>query len=338
MTCQRPLLECVPNFSEGRDTATIQAIQHAIVSVKGLALLHVDASPSANRTVFTFAGQPEAVIEGAYRSMEVAARRIDMRHQEGAHPRLGATDVCPLVPLCGIGQKEAIEWARRLARDAGEGLGIPVYLYEDAAAFAYRRALPDVRRGQYEGLRAKLALPEWQPDYGPSLEAWDSIERTGATIVGARGILVAFNISLNTQDVSIARAIARSLRATTPGGLPGTRAIGWYMEDFGCAQVSMNLLDYRLTSPLQAWLACKHIAEGMGVSLTGSELVGLMPEACLWEAGRYALGPGNVTASKQDTLRRGADLLGLDRIKPFSIDTCVLEATLERAGLIEQRP
>ena len=234
MTGNGPILECVPNFSEGRDTAKINAIAEAIRSVQGVHLLHIDSSPSAHRTVMTFAGEPAAVTEAAYQAIRTAGNIIDMTKQQGVHPRIGATDVCPLVPLS-------------------------VYLYEHSAAHDHRRALPDIRKGQYEKFAEKMKLAEWRPDYGPS----EFVANTGAMVLGARDVLVAFNISLKTNEVKHATYIADRIRergytekidgkkSKIPGLLPKLRAIGWYMEDFHSAQVSMNLLDYRITSPLK---------------------------------------------------------------------------------------
>ena len=194
-----PILECVPNFSEGLDEDVINAIANAISQIPEQKLLHIDPSQAANRTVFTFAGKPDAVIAAAYSAIKTAAGLIDMRQQKGTHPRLGATDVCPLIPLQGMTMEEAVHWTDVLARKVGEELNIPVYLYEHSAKAAYRMALPDIRKGQYEGLQTKMTLPEWQADYGPSAASeWESIAATGATIIGARDILVAFNISLDT--------------------------------------------------------------------------------------------------------------------------------------------
>lgn len=327
MNSSQDIMECVPNFSEGRDEKIIQSIAAAIRRVPGQQLLHIDASPSANRTVMTFAGHPEAVAEAAFRAIKVAAEMIDMRRQLGVHPRLGATDVCPMVPLREMNMAEAVYWSDQLAQRVGRDLGIPVYLYEAAARQNYRRALPDIRKGQYEGLGPKMLREGWLPDYGfePG-KTGEGYQRTGATIIGARNILVAFNISLNTKDIHIAREIAKRMRSRD-GGLEAVRAIGWMMEDFDCAQVSMNLLDYRLTSPLKAWEVCRQYAAEYGVTPVGCEVVGLIPEACLKEAG----GRKGPTA---DFLQQAIDYLGLDKVKPFDPQQKVLEYALQRAGLI----
>lgn len=328
----KPLLECVPNFSEGTDPQIIAAIQSAIAAVAGQKLLHIDPGPSANRTVFTFAGAPEAVVEAAFKAIEVATQLIDMRLQHGAHPRVGSTDVCPLVPLSGITMQEAVTWAERLAERVGTELQVPVYLYEYAAKAAHRRALPDIRKGQYEGLQSKMQLPDWQPDYGPA--DWAVAARSGAAIIGARDILVAFNISLNTKDEKTAQAIARRMRSSNKGLLPALRAIGWYMDDFDCAQVSMNLLDYRITSPLKAWDTCRSLAAEYGLEPVGCEVVGLIPEVCVLEAGEAALGRSFVPEERQRFLQAGIAYLKLDQVKPFDPREKVLEYALAREGLL----
>lgn len=339
MSNLQPLLECVPNFSEGQSEDVLDALKQAITAVQGQQLLHIDQSPAANRTVFTFAGEPSAVIEAAYQAIKTAASLIDMRFQKGTHPRLGATDVCPLIPLANMSMEEAVHWANVLGKRVGETLNIPVYLYEYAARENYRRALPDVRKGQYEGLHAKIQLPEWQPDYGPSAQDdWKSIERTGATIIGARDILVAFNISLNTKDERIATHIAKQMRTSSNGLLPALRAIGWYMEDFECAQVSMNLLDYRITSPLKVWETCQQLAALHGLEPIGCEVIGLIPEACVLEAGMSALAMGNAQSAmesdKLKIIKAGIDYLGLDKVKPFIAEEKILEYALAKAGLM----
>jgi glutamate formiminotransferase len=340
----KPILECVPNFSEGRDQGKIDAIAEAIRSVKGVALLHIDTSEAANRTVMTFAGEPEAVTEAAYRGMETAARLIDMRNQAGIHPRIGATDVCPLVPLYNMDIKDAIFCANKLAERVGKQLSIPVYLYEHSAKEKHRSSLPSIRKGQYEGFAEKIKLPDWLPDYGPN----EFNPAYGATVLGARDILVAFNISIDTKEEEKAKFVAERLRESghfetisegkvrIPGLLPKTRAIGWYTSDFGTAQVSMNLLDYRVTSPLQAFEACRALAAEQGIEIVGSELIGLMPEACLLEAGTFAYlkSEQEVPKDKELLIHSGIEYMKLDKVKPFNPREKILEYTLHNAGLI----
>ncbi len=324
-----PLLECVANFSEGRDIAVIEAIARSIREVPGQQLLHQDISPSANRTVMTFAGQPEAVTEAAFRAIRTAGERIDMAVQTGAHPRIGATDVCPLIPLAQLSIEEAVAYAEALGRRVGDELGIPVYLYEHAAKAGYRRSLPAIRKGQYEGLQQKMQEEGWLPDYGYTPGATNP-QHTGATVIGVRDVLVAFNISLDTRDENIAATIARRMRSSG-GGLPALRAIGWYMDDFDCAQVSMNLLDYRITSPLTVWETCKTLAATYNVRPTGCEVIGLIPEACVTEAGAAVLPDASNPAA---LVQAGIDYLGLDRVKPFAPTEKILEYALAAAGLI----
>lgn len=345
MTAATPILECVPNFSEGQDLQKIDSIASAIRAVPGAHLLHVDISPAANRTVMTFAGVPDAVLDAAFQAIRKAAEVIDMRTQVGVHPRIGATDVCPLVPLNGCTMNETVQWARQLGSRVGKELQIPIYLYEHAAEKPYRRSLPDIRAGQYERFAAKMLREEWAPDFGPA----QLNEKTGATVLGARDVLVAFNISLDTPDVSKANWIAERLRESgyvkaeagqkqrVPGLLPKLRAIGWYMADYGTAQVSMNLLDYRITSPLQVWEQAKKLADTIGVSLTGSEVIGLIPETCLLEVGSFAcLKKGLSPAVDTSVLVHEAiDYLGLDRLKPFYPQEKILEYVLQKAGLLE---
>lgn len=335
-----PILECVPNFSEGRDPEKIAAIANAVSGVPGVVLLHIDTSPAANRTVMTFAGNPRAVADAAFAAIKKAAEVIDMSAQEGVHPRIGATDVCPLVPLQGMTMKEADYYANQLGQRVGEELGIPVYLYEHSAKSNHRRALPDIRKGQYEGFAEKIKLPEWAPDFGPLAFT----PKSGATVIGARDILVAFNISLDTEDVDKAAHIAERLRTRgftreengqrvkVPGLLQQTRAIGWYMADYKQAQVSLNILDYRVTSPLQAFEACKSLAEEMGITIKGSEVIGLIPLDCMLEAGTFSMMKKGISTDMdpQYKIHEAIRYLGLDQLKPFEPGERILEFNLRR--------
>jgi glutamate formiminotransferase/formiminotetrahydrofolate cyclodeaminase len=323
------IIECIPNFSEGQNEATLQKIATAIESVADVYLLHQDVSPAAHRTVFTFAGAPEAVVEAAFRAIKVAAECIDMRRQFGVHPRIGATDVCPLVPLYGMTMEEADAYAQQLAARVGSELGIPVFLYEYSQDKSYRKALPQIRKGQYEGLKEKMQNADWQPDYGPT----QLNETSGATVIGARNILVAFNISLNTNDVAVANWIASEMRANSKSAnaLPKLRAIGWYMADYEQAQVSFNLLDYNTTSPLHVWKRCKDLAAEKNVALIGSEVIGLIPEICLLEAGNFAQQEmGKENSSKEDLIAKAIDFMGLNRLKPFLPEEKILERVLAK--------
>lgn len=326
-----PILECVPNFSEGINKDVLKNIAQAIEVVPDVYLLHQDTSASANRTVFTFAGAPDAVVEAAFQAIKVAKEQIDMRLQKGAHPRIGATDVCPLVPLQDLSMQDAINYADVLAKRVGDELRISVFLYEYSQVQAYRKRLPQIRSGQYEQFKIKMTDPTWQPDYGPAVFN----DACGATVIGARNILVAFNISLDTKDALIAQQIAGEIRSIgyvnekgerVAGLLSQLRAIGWYSSDFNCAQVSMNLLDYKKTSPLQVWQHCTAISSKYNVKLIGSELIGLMPEACLLEAGLHAL--NLATASKIDIINAGVQFLKLDQVKPFDAQEKILEYAL----------
>lgn len=295
---EKKILECVPNFSEGRDMGIIGQITGAIESVEGVRLLDVDPGRDTNRTVVTFVGEPDAVVEAAFRGVKKASELIDMSKHHGEHPRMGATDVCPLVPVSGITMEETVVYARKLAKRIGEELSIPVYCYENAAFEEKRRNLAACRAGEYEGLRKKLADPEWKPDFGPS--AFNA--RSGATAVGARDFLVAFNINLNTTSTRRANAIAFDVRekgrmvkgdrgemANVPGTLKCVKAIGWYIRDYGIAQISMNLTNISVTPVHVAFDEVCRKADARGVRVTGSELVGLIPLKSMLEAGRYFL-------------------------------------------------
>ncbi|MFZ1256675.1 MAG: glutamate formimidoyltransferase, partial [Saprospiraceae bacterium] len=290
MKAQR-IIECVPNFSEGRNELIIQAIASEIERTEGVKLLHVDPGKSTNRTVISFAGEPEAVIEAAFRAISMAAQKIDMRTHQGAHPRMGATDVCPLIPISGISMEETIGYAKKLAERVGDALEIPVYLYEASATVDARRNLADIRSGEYEGFEEKMKLPEWQPDFGPV----KFNQQAGATVIGARDFLIAYNVNLNTKSVKLANEIAFDIRENgrpvkdlitgklvkneageivrSPGSCKALKAIGWYIEEYGLAQVSMNLTNMNETPLHIAFEACRKAAETYGLLVTGSELV-----------------------------------------------------------------
>lgn len=345
MQTNQPLLECIPNFSEGRDLEKINAIANVIREVDGVALLHIDISPAANRTVMTFAGTPKSVVEAAFKAIQKASELIDMRVQDGVHPRIGATDVCPLVPLYNMQMEEVVALANELGSRVGKELNIPVYLYEYAAKQTHRRALPDVRKGQYEGFAKKMKQSDWQPDYGSQTFN----EATGATVIGARDILVAFNISLATDKVEVAHNIASRIRSSgyweeelgtrkkVEGLLPKVRAIGWFMADYNHAQVSFNLLDFKQSSPLKVWQTCQSLAIEKGTSLQGSEVIGLIPERCLLEAGSFTYFQKQETppAEKQLIIHEAIKFLQLDLLKPFDPQEKILEYALFKAGMLE---
>lgn len=351
------IIECVPNFSEGQDPDVIQRIAEAAESVEGVALLDVDPGRATNRTVVTFAGEPEAVVEAAVRAARVAAELIDMRRHKGEHPRFGALDVCPLIPVRGISMEETVEWARRLARRLGEEVGLTIYCYESAALSEDRKNLATVRAGEYEGLEEKLSHPEWRPDFGPA----DFNPRAGATAVGARDFLIAYNINLNTTSSRRANAIAFDVRETgrvkrignpltgeivrdeagkpvyEPGTLKAVKAIGWFIEEYGISQISMNLTDLDVTPVHVAFDEVCRCAEARGIRVTGSELVGLVPLEAMLAAGRYYLDKQQRSSGIPDSevLKIAVKSLGLDDLKPFEPQEKIIEYRL--ASLLESR-
>jgi len=357
ITKMKQLIECVPNFSEGRNMQIIHQITAEIEAVEGVKLLDVDPGKSTNRTVVTFVGTPVEVCEAAFRATKKAAELIDMRSHFGAHPRFGATDVCPLVPVAGITMEEVAEYARKLAKRIGEELHIPVYCYEYAAFDNSRRNLADCRKGEYEGLAKKMISPGWKPDFGPA--EWDeSVARTGATAVGARNFLIAYNINLNTTSVRRANAIAFDIREKgrikregdpvtgkilkddngeplyEPGLLKAVKAIGWYIEEYGIAQVSVNLTDISVT-PLHVVFdtACEQ-ARKRGLRVTGSELVGVIPLKAMLEAGRYFLHKQNRSTGipEKEIIKIAVKSLGLDDLAPFYPEKKIIEYILRDAN------
>ncbi len=344
------LIECVPNFSEGRDMEIIKQITDEIESVEGVRLLDVDPGRDTNRTVVTFVGEPEAVCEAAFRAVRKAAQVIDMSKHSGAHPRMGATDVCPLVPVAGITMEETVTWARSLAKRIGEELSLPVYCYESAAFEEKRRNLATIRAGEYEGLKKKLENPAWKPDFGPA--RFDA--GAGAVIVGARDFLVAFNINLNTTSVRRANAIAFDVRergremregdpitgkvvkdadgnpVMIPGSLKAVKAIGWYIPEYGFAQISMNLTNIGVTPVHEAFDEVCRKAEARGVRVTGSELVGLIPLKSMLEAGRHFLHKQQRSAGVSDAelINTAVRSMGLSELKPFNPDEKIIEYIL----------
>ena len=335
-----PLIECVPNFSEGRDPAVIRQITDAISAVAGVRLLNVDPGHATNRTVVTFVGAPDAVVEAAFRGIAMAAGLIDMRHHHGEHPRMGATDVCPLIPVSGISMEQTVEHARRLAERVGRELGIPVYLYEAAQPDPARRNLAVIRSGEYEGLPKKLQAPGWHPDFGPA--AFNP--KSGATVIGARDFLVAYNVNLNTTSTRRANAIAFDVReagrvvkdahghdVVQPGTLKAVKAIGWFIPEYGVAQVSMNLTNLDVTPLHVAFDEVCRAAERRGIRVTGSELVGLVPLRCLRDAGRYFLEKQHRSTgvSEHELVRIAIRSLGLDELAPFKPEERVIEYLLK---------
>lgn len=344
-------MECVPNFSEGRDMNVINQIADAVKSVEGVMLLNVDPGEATNRTVFTFVGEPGPVVEAAFRAAAKAAELIDMRQHHGAHPRVGATDVLPLVPVAGITLEECARLARRLAERMADELGIPCYCYEAAAYKPERKNLAFCRRGEYEALKEKLTTESRMPDKMPAdlSRAW----RTGCSVVGARDFLIAVNFNLNTTLTRIASAIAcdvrekgRPLRDAVsdepkkdadgqvimqPGTLKSTKAIGWYIDEYGIAQVSMNLTNLSITPLHVVFDEVCRCARNRGVGVTGTEIVGLVPKQSLIEAGRYFLQKEHRSADlpEEEIVGIAVKRMGLDDLRPFNVREKVIEYLLE---------
>ena len=344
------LIECVPNFSEGIDLNTIKQITDAVETVEGVKLLNVDPGKATNRTVVTFVGNPKAVIEAAFLAIKKAGELIDMSKHKGEHPRMGATDVCPLIPISGITMEETAAYAQQLAKRVGEELHIPVYLYEEAQKDKKRSNLSVIRNGEYEGFFKKIKLPEWKPDFGPA----QMDEKRGATVIGARDFLVAYNINLNTTSTRRANSIAFDVREAgrvvregnpltgkivlnpdgTPKSIPGTlksvKAIGWYIEEYGVCQISMNLTNINVTPVHIAFdEVCKKAME-RGIRVTGSELVGLIPLKSLLDAGRYFLRKQqrSVGVSQTELIKIAVKSMGLDELAPFKPEERVIEYLL----------
>ena len=333
---EKRVIECVPNFSEGRDMGIIKQITDAIESVEGVRLLDVDPGRDTNRTVVTFVGDPEAVVEAAFQGVKMASELIDMSKHHGEHPRMGATDVCPLVPVSGITMEETVFYARGLAKRIGEELSIPVYCYENAAFEEKRQNLASCRAGEYEGLKKKLSDPEWKPDFGPVVFN----ERSGATAVGARDFLVAFNINLNTTSTRRANAIAFDVRekgrmvknaggemVNVPGTLKCVKAIGWYIKEYGIAQISMNLTNISVTPVHIAFDEVCTKAGARGIRVTGSELVGLIPLKSMLDAGRYFLEKQqrSTGVSDEELIKIAVKSLGLSDLSKFNPREKIIE-------------
>ncbi len=346
-----PIIECVPNFSEGRDSQLIQWITEEIESVEGVRLLNVDPGKATNRTVVTFVGNPEAVVEAAFRAIRKAGELIDMRRHTGEHPRMGATDVCPLIPVSGITMEETALWAQKLAERVGKELAIPVYLYEAAQKNKSRSNLSVIRAGEYEGFAEKIGRPEWKPDFGPSV--FD--EKRGATVIGARDFLVAYNVNLNTTSVRRANSIAFDVREAgrikrsgdpihgeivkdasgqpvmIPGSLKSVKAIGWYIKEYEIAQISMNLTNISITPLHIAFDEVCRRADARGIRVTGSELVGLIPLQSLLDAGEYFLKKQQRSAgvSEKELIRIAVLTMGLDELAPFKPEERIIEYLLK---------
>ena len=335
----KKLIECVPNFSEGNDLNIIKQITDQIESVDGIKLLNVDPGKATNRTVVTFVGEPDAVIEAAFRGIAKAAELIDMSKHKGEHPRMGATDVCPLIPIAGITMEETVVYAKKLAEKVGKFLNLPVYLYEEAQSNPTRKNLSVIRAGEYEGFSTKIKLPEWKPDFGPS----EYSVKSGATVIGARDFLVAYNVNLNTTSVRRANSIAFDVRengrkvknekgeeVVQPGSCKSVKAIGWFIEEYGLAQVSMNLTNINVTPLHIAFDECVKSAHQRGMRVTGSELVGLVPLKSLTDAGKYFLEKQERSSgvSEKELVRIAIKSLGLDELGTFKPEERIIEYQL----------
>ena len=345
------IIECVPNFSEGRNQEVINEISEAISNTKGVHLLNVDPGQATNRTVMTFVGDPDSVISAAFNAIKAASEKIDMSKHSGEHPRFGATDVCPLIPVSNITFDELVPYAEKLAKKVSEELNIPIYLYEHAAREEKRRNLANVRSGEYEGLNKKINSKEWKPDFGSSFN-----KKSGATAIGVRDFLIAYNINLNTKSTRLANAIAFDVREkgrikrkghpvigeivydkngnpdTIPGSLKHVKAIGWYIEEFGIAQISMNLTNITETPIHTVFEEVVKKANARGASVTGSELVGLIPLKSMIDAGKYFLKKQNrsIGIPEEDIIKIAIESLGLNQVKTFDPNKNIIEYYLDK--------
>lgn len=339
----KQLIECVPNISEGRNEAKIKAITDVVEKVEGVKLLDVDPGKATNRTVITFVGEPEPVIEAAFLLIKKASELIDMRGHQGEHPRFGATDVCPLVPISGITMEETVKYAHKLAKRVGEELNIPVYCYENAAQEEKRKNLANCRSGEYEGLKEKLNDAAWKPDFGPAAFN-ESVQKTGATAISARDFLIAYNVNLNSTSTRRANAIAFDIREAgrlvkengvekrVPGKLKAVKGIGWFIEEYGIAQISYNLTNISITSMHVAFDETCKAAQERGLRVTGSELVGLIPLKAMLDAADYFLikQERSLGCSEKEKIKIAIKSLGLDELKPFHPDEKIIEYILEK--------
>jgi len=333
------LIECVPNFSEGNDLNIIKQITNEIETIEGAKLLNVDPGKATNRTVVTFVGTPEAVVDAAFRAIKKAGELIDMSKHKGEHPRMGATDVCPLIPIANISMEETAKYAQQLAKRVADELNLPIYLYEAAQPDKSRNNLSVIRAGEYEGFFKKIKLPEWKPDFGPA--EFDA--KRGATVIGARDFLVAYNINLNTTSVRRANAIAFDVREAgrnkiengksinTPGSLKSVKAIGWYIEEYGIAQISMNLTNINVTPVHIAFDEVCKKAEARGIRVTGSELVGLIPLKAMLDAGKYFLKKQqrSTGVSEKELIKIAVKSMGLEELGKFNPQERIIEYLLQ---------
>ncbi len=349
----KQIIECVPNISEGRDDSKIKAISEVVETVEGVKLLDVDPGKATNRTVITFVGEPQQVIDAAFLLIKKAAELIDMSKQTGEHPRFGATDVCPLVPISGITMEETVKYAHKLAQRVGEELNIPIYCYENAAQEEKRKNLANCRAGEYEGLKEKLANPDWKPDFGPA-EFNDRVKGSGVTAISARDFLIAYNVNLNTTSTRRANAIAFDIREAgrgktedgtptgkkvldengdqvrIPGKLKAVKGIGWFIEEYGVAQISYNLTNINITSMHVAFDETDKAATARGLRVTGSELIGLIPLQAMLDCADYYLlkQQRSLGCSESEKIKIAIKSLGLDELKPFNPEEKIIEYML----------
>ena len=350
----KQLIECVPNFSEGNDMNIIREITNTIESVEGVKLLNTDPGKATNRTVVTFVGEPSAVVQAAFLAISKAAQLIDMSKHHGEHPRMGATDVCPFIPVANISLEETAEWSKKLGKMVGEKLGIPVYLYEAAQTNENRNNLSVIRTGEYEGFAKKIKLPEWKPDFGPS----EFNVKSGATVIGARDFLIAYNVNLNTKSVKRANSVAFDIREAgrvkrtgnpisgpiakddqgneirIPGKLKGVKAIGWFIEEYNIAQVSINITRFRETPLHIVFDECVNSAAERGIRVTGSEIVGLVPLSAMLEAGKYFLRKQQLSTGVSDSelIHIAVKSMGLDELGPFDSKKRIIEYCMQDAN------
>ncbi len=347
----KQLIECVPNFSEGIDLQLINQITAAIESAEGVKILNVDPGKATNRTVVTIVGEPAAVVEGAFRGIQKAAELIDMSKHKGEHPRMGATDVCPFIPVANISMEETVKWSIKLAERVGKELKIPIYLYEESQPNKERNNLSVIRSGEYEGFAKKIKDPNWKPDFGPD----ELPVRSGATVIGARNFLIAYNVNLNTTSIKRANSIAFDVREAgrvklddkgkkvldalgaevrIPGKLKGVKAIGWFIEEYGVAQVSINITKFKESPLHMVFEECNKSAYERGLRVSGSELIGLVPLSAMLDAGRYFLNKQKLSSGVSDEalIHIAIKSMGLDELAPFDPKQRIIEYQLNEPG------